>query len=84
MKVEQHFLLPIVPLRISQGDRLSDSFVLLHKFGHRMCLACDLVCLVGSLGPGVLEASVYEKLFLSRALSFKLLKSGGGVKWGGE
>lgn len=38
-----------------------------------------LVCLVGSLGPGVLEASAYEKLFLSRALSFQLLKSGGGV-----
>lgn len=50
--------------------------------GYKFSLS-DLVCLVGSLGPGVLEASVYEKLFLSRTLSFKLLKSGGGVKWGG-
>lgn len=49
--------------------------------GYKFSLS-DLVCLVGSLGPGVLEASVYEKLFLSRTLSFKLLKSGGGVKWG--
>lgn len=49
--------------------------------GYKFSLS-DLVYLVGSLGPGVLEASVYEKLFLSRTLSFKLLKSGGGVKWG--
>lgn len=46
MKVEQHFLLPIIPLRISQGDRLSDSFVPLHKFGHRMCLAISSVSVI--------------------------------------
>lgn len=48
-----------------------------------MCLAIiqnlnGLMYLVGSWGPGVLESSIYQKLFLSRVLSFNLLKSGAG------